>query len=524
MMLETTVGRLLRKAVRQFPERVAVVQAGRSVTYSALGNQVNRFANALLHLGIQKGDRVAIWMHNSIEYIVADFAVAVMGGVRVPLNHLLNPTEAAERFADAEVRAIVVGPEFFEPTLQIVRDWQGEPPRVIVAGRKPDAPGVLSFEELVEKASAADPQVDVDTHDLVAIMYTGGTTGRPKGVMHTHKTVIALMYSMIVEFDIERDGVMLHVAPLPHAAGFMVLPGLLRGNPQVLCRRFDPEEFVRTVEEHRVTFTFLVPTMIYALLDQIKGREDDRLRSLATLAYGASPMSPDRIKEALGRWGPILLQAYSQMEVANQTTVLTKADHITRTPEDERRLASCGRPIIMSEVRVVDDSGNDLPAGEVGELITRGPHMMPGYWRRPQETAEAIRNGWLYTGDMAYADEQGYLYLVDRKKDMIISGGMNVYSAAVEKVVAAHPAVAQVAVIGVPDDYWGEAVRAVVVLRPGMQATADEIISFCRERLSRYEVPKAIDFVSQLPLTPYGKIDKKALRAPFWQGRTRAVN
>ncbi|WP_374724672.1 AMP-binding enzyme [Calidifontibacillus erzurumensis] len=230
------------------------------------------------------------------------------------------------------------------------------------------------------------------------------------------------------------------------------------------------------------------------------------------------------MKQALEAWGPILIQIYSQMEVANQTTILTKSDHLIRTVEEEKRLSSCDRPIIMSQVKIVDEEGREVPTGTVGEIVTRGPHMMKGYWKMEEETEETIRNGWLHTGDMAYQDEAGYIYLVDRKKDMIISGGFNVHTTVVEKALYEHPSVRQATVIGVPDEKWGEAVKAFVVADPATRVSEEELIQFCKQRLSKYEVPKSIEFVASLPLTAYGKIYKKALRVPFWANKERQIN
>jgi acyl-CoA synthetase (AMP-forming)/AMP-acid ligase II len=519
-MLETTVGKLFDKAVRQHPHKIAVKDQQRSITYAELEKEVNGFANALIKLGIRQGQRVALWLYNSIEYIVADFAIAKIGGVRVPLNQYLSAHEVQYRLADSGANAIICSPEWISSVQTLVQNLPHEV-LVISAGKDP-VDRVVTMQQLIENSSFEDPAVPVRPEDLVAIMYTGGTTGRSKGVMHTHTSTIALMYSEIVEFELERGVVMLHVAPLPHAVGFLILPGLLRGGTHILHQGFSPRAFCETVEREQVNFTFLVPTMIYQLLDLLEQQKYD-VSSLKTIIYGAAPMAPARIKQALAVFGPVLVQIYSQMEVANQTTILTKDDHLTSQGE-EKRLSSCGREIILSQVRIVNAAGEDVGPGEVGELITRGPHMMKGYWQMEEETAKTIQNGWLYTGDMAYRDEDGYLYMVDRKKDMIISGGFNVYTTTVESVLFQHPAVKQAAVIGVPDDKWGEAVKAVVVVHPETGISEGELLAFCKSRLSRYEVPKSIDFVDSIPVTAYGKVDKKALRAPYWVSYERQIN
>lgn len=519
-MLETTVGHLFDKAVRQYPNKIAVRDMHRNITYAELGKEVNLFASALIKLGICKGDRVALWIHNTIEYIVADFAIAKIGAVRVPLNQYLSAYEVQYRLMDSGAKAIICSTEWISSVKALLPKL---PHNVLVihSGKEPIT-GVLSMQELIENSTLESHQVSIDQEDLVAIMYTGGTTGHSKGVMHTHKSSISLMYSMIVEFEMERGIVMLHSAPLPHAVGFLILPGLLRGGTHILLRSFDPCVFCEMVEKEKVNFSFLVPTMIYQILDLPELKRFD-LSSLKTIMYGAAPMAPTRIKQALEVLGPVLVQVYSQMEVANQTTILTKADHLIQEGE-EKRLASCGREIILSELKIINSVGEEAGPGEVGELVTRGPHMMKGYWQLEEETAKAIQNGWLHTGDIAYKDEQGYVYIVDRKKDMIISGGFNVYTTSVESVLFQHPAVKQAAVIGVPDEKWGEAVKAVVVLDPETDISEMDLIAFCKLRLAGYEVPKTIDIVDSIPVTPYGKVDKKALREPYWQGLERQVN
>lgn len=508
-MLETTIGELFDKAIKHFENHVAVKDINRGVTYAELGEEVNRFANALLQLGIQSGDRVALWEKNSIEYIVSDLAIAKIGAIRVPLNQFLSEPEVAYRIDDSDVTAVVSGAEFL-PALQNALQCTTVNPYIISVNGQIG----YDFHTLVKNASARSPQVMAKHEDLTAIVYSGGTTGRSKGIMHTHKSLISLMYSEIVECELERGVVMLHVAPLPHASGFLILPGLLRGGTHILHQGFDAQSFCETVEQEKVTCTFLVPTMIYMVLDALGLNEHD-FSSLKTIIYGAAPIAPSRVKQALEAWGPILIQVYSQLEVSMQTTVLTKSDHLIPEGEDERRLASCGRSIILSQVRIVDDEGDEVLPGEVGEIVTRGPHLMTGYWKKYKETTEAIQNGWLHTGDMAYEDESGYLYLMDRKKDMIISGGFNVYSAVVEKVLFEHPAVRQAAVIGIPDDKWGEAVKAIVVVDSEVAFSSCELIQFCKSKLAKYEVPKSIEYVEMLPFTPYGKVDKKALRASY---------
>jgi acyl-CoA synthetase (AMP-forming)/AMP-acid ligase II len=396
--------------------------------------------------------------------------------------------------------------------------------RICIAegGRRAPA-GFASFADLLARAAPRDPGIAVAHDDLVGIMYTGGTTGRSKGVMHTHKSVLAIVYSETLEMDVRHSEVMLQVAPLPHATQFMLLPGFLRGGTHVLMKKFDPDEVLRTVERERVSWTFMVPTMIYLLLDDPALRKYDHA-TLRTVIYGAAPMSPDKLERAIERVGPVFIQVYSQMEVANQTTTLTKEDHVQALAGARHRLASCGRPLTVAQVRIVDEDDRDVPVGEPGEILTRGPHMMRGYWRREEETARTMRGGFIHTGDVGRADEDGFIYIVDRAKDMIISGGMNVYSVEVENVLMEHPDVREACVIGVPDDKWGEAVTAFVVQREGGRLDGAALIAFAGKKLAAYSRPKTVEFVTDIPKTPYGKMDKKAIRGRFWTSDGRQVH
>jgi acyl-CoA synthetase (AMP-forming)/AMP-acid ligase II len=522
-MLETTIGELFGRAVAHHGGRVALKHGQRALTYRELGEQVNRCANALLGLGLQHGDRVALLMWNCLEYVVCDFAVASAGLVKVPLNHLLTRDDVLFRLQDSEATAVVCDEHFAPMIAEVAAACPALAHRICIAveGRGPG--GFASYASLIARGSPRAPSAAVGADDLVGIMYTGGTTGRSKGVMHTHKSVIAIGYSELVELDIRWGEVMLQMAPLPHATQFMLLPGFLRGGTHVVMRRFEPEELLRLVARERVTWTFMVPTMIYVLLDDPALRAHDH-GSLRTVTYGAAPMSPDKLAVAMDRLGPVFLQLYSQMEVANQTTSLTKEDHVEALRDAPHRLASCGRPVAMAQVRLVDERDADVPVGEPGEIITRGPHMMRGYWRRPEETATAMRGGFIHTADVARRDAEGYIYIVDRAKDMIISGGMNVYSVEVENVLMQHPGVREACVIGTPDDKWGEAVRAFVVARGDAPPAAAELMAFCGGKLAAYARPKHVEFVAEIPKTPYGKMDKKAIRQRFWTGSTRQVH
>jgi fatty-acyl-CoA synthase len=357
--------------------------------------------------------------------------------------------------------------------------------------------------------------------DVCVLIYTGGTTGRPKGVAHTHRVQVAMVLMELAEWDWPAELRFLAMTPITHASGLIILAVLLRSGSFVMSPGFDAERFMQLVLRHRITSTFLVPTMLYVLLDHPRLASAD-LTSLQVVMYGAAPMSPARLTEAMQRFGPVFMQLYGQCEAPMTMTVLRKADHDpARHPQ---RLASCGTPVAGNQLRLLDEQGVEVADGEVGEICLRGPLVMQGYWNRPEETAHAFRHGWLYSGDLARRDADGFIYLVDRSKDLIISGGFNVYPREIEDVLSSHPAVATSAVVGVPDAKWGEAVRALVVLRAGASVTADELAALVRQRKGAVHVPKLIEFVAALPVTALGKTDKKAIRARFWQAQGRAVN
>jgi fatty-acyl-CoA synthase len=385
-------------------------------------------------------------------------------------------------------------------------------------------PGDGLGEDLLAAIAAFTPGrlvAQAQADDVCVLVYTGGTTGRPKGVAHTLRVHVTMILTEMADWDWPRDLRFLALTPITHASGAMIMPVLLKSGTYAMTQGFTPEKFVHLVQVHRITATFLVPTMIYVLLDS-PARQGADLSSLQLVIYGASPMSPARLSEGIKVFGPVFMQLYAQSEAPNTVTVLHQHEH---DPEAHpERLASCGTPCAGVLVRLLDEAGQDVPEGEVGEICVRGPLVMDGYWNKTAETAQAFRHGWLYTGDMARRDADGYLYIVDRSKDMIISGGFNVYPREVEDVLSQHAAVSSAAVVGVPDAKWGEAVHALVVLRAGASVSAEELIALVRERKSAVYTPKSVEFVAALPVTGLGKLDKKAIRARFWQGQQRGVH
>jgi fatty-acyl-CoA synthase/long-chain acyl-CoA synthetase len=377
---------------------------------------------------------------------------------------------------------------------------------------------VLAWADVLAGASGELPAADIAPHDVGVMMYTGGTTGRPKGVVHVQESLTLNLLAHRVETEIRSDDRLLLSSPLPHSAGFLLQTALTAGAVTYLERRFDATQVLRAIEELGVSYLFMVPTMIYRLLDRAAELPGD-YSSLRTVLYGAAPISPERLDEALARFGPVFMQLYGQSEAPNFITRLPREAHTT-DPESAQLLRSCGQPAMLAEVRIIDDEGRDCPPGIEGEVVARTAYTMVGYHNLPEASSKSLRDGWLHTGDIGYLDEKRFLYLLDRKTDMIISGGMNVYCGEVEAVVREVSGIAQVAVVGIPHPDWGEAVVAFVV--PNGDEPYDEVIleKHCRARLSAYKRPKAIRRVETLPLTVYGKVDKKALRStwPGWAG------
>lgn len=504
------MGDLVVRAIERGQDRTAFVCRGKETTYREFGAVLSRLVQALDARGLKRGDAVACLSSNRMEAFVLTAAAYVIGLRVTHLHPLASADDHAYILADSGASAFFFDPGSYAERVKVLAD---RAPKLRLFGFDASELG----EDIFALAMRFTPGTVVPAaqpDDLCYLVYTGGTTGRPKGVMHTHRTHVALTMAELAEWEWPAQIVFLAVTPISHGAGVCIMPVLLRSGTYVMSNGFSPEQFFELVNAHRVTATFLVPTMIYALLDRATDRRVS-VPSLALVIYGAAPMSASRMREALDVLGPIFMQLYAQSEAPNCVTYLRKQDHDPdRFPE---RLASCGIPMYTSQVAVLDSDGNEVPAGETGEICVRGPLVMAGYWKLPEETRFAFRHGWLHTGDLARKDEHGYFYIVGRSKDMIISGGFNVYPAEIEQVLAAHPAVSAVAVIGVPDPKWGEAVKAVVVLRPGQEASREELIACVRAAKGAVYAPKSVDFISSLPVTSLGKPDKKALRATYIQ-------
>jgi fatty-acyl-CoA synthase len=512
---------MYNKALPSFGQKIAIkTDEGREISYEQLNRKANQLANSFIRNGIQTEDPIALIMSNSIEFIIADISIMKAGATKVPLNDMLGEKEILYILQNAEAKVAIVSPEFYN-TIHKIRNQL--PQLEFLVSTTDSAPeGFVSWEAFLALSPETTPMVTVAPGNRATISYTGGTTGQPKGVIQTQQNQVMNFLCHLIELDITEKDSVLAMTPLPHSVGRYVLTGLLKGATQIITARFDPIKALQLIEQEKVTFTFMVPTMIYRVLDVLEQQTFD-VSSIQTIMYGAAPITEERLKQGLQVFGPVFHQFFGQTEAPNFISRLTKAEH--SLDEDKiHRLKSCGKASIMSEVKIVDDQGQEVPRDEQGEIVVKAPFVMEGYHQLPEKTEETIINGWLHTGDIGKMDEDGYIYLLDRKKDMIISGGMNVYSTEVENILQQYPGVRQVAVIGIPHNDWGEQVLAIVIPNPSNPSTEEEILQYCKENLSKYKQPKQVQFVTEFPLTPYGKIDKKRLRAPYWGGVERAIN
>ena len=508
----------LHRAVQQKPDAIATVCAGRTRTNAESVDRIARLAAGFRRLGLGDGDRAAILSLNSDRFHEFLGATLWAGGVVVPVNIRWAVPEIAESLAEGDARVLVVD-DFFAGYLDGIREAHPRLQHVVHAGDGPIPDGALSVEDLI---AGSEPMEDVRRggSDLAGIFYTGGTTGRSKGVMLSHDNLLTSAMGGMLANPTPPDRVGLYAAPMFHLAMFGVWVGnTVVGNPRVIIPAFDPVAVMTAVQEHGVSDLLLVPTMLQLVVDHPRVDQFD-LRSIRRILYGASPMSDALLARALKLWPDAqLFQAYGQTELAPVATVLTPEDH-----EDPRHRTSVGRAAPHAEVLIAGPDGDELPRGEAGEIVVRGGNVMLGYWNRPEETARAVCDGWMHTGDGGYMDDEGFVYLTDRLKDMIITGGENVYSVEVENVLAQHPSVATVAVIGVPDETWGERVHAVVVPAAGRTVSLEELHEFCAERIAGYKTPRSMELVEGLPLSAAGKVLKRELRKPYWENQERAVH
>lgn len=489
-----TSAQLLLASLQRHASRPAITVAGQSWTYAEIDTMSDRLASYLAGLGVGHGTAVAVHLRNGCEYVVAEFAILKLAAIRVPLNELMGVPELGYCLDHSGARILITNAD-----LPKASGLQNEPFTILVDADpgKPLTANQAHWSETTAERIAFEPRT-ADANDTAIIAYTGGTTGRPKGVRHSYGRMAWNLFSHINCLDIRSEEVMLLTTPLPHSSGYHMVAAFLQGAHVVIEGRFDPQRFFELCRDRGVTWTMMVPTMLYRLLDHPAAGSVDH-RSLSTIVYGAAPINRERLEEGLRKFGKVFLQIYGQTECPNLITTLSKDDHT-----NPNLLASCGRTVPLVELRLrPDESG-------AGEVEVRSPYLLTEYFRDPVATQEALQDGWLRTGDLARL-ENGYLFLVDRAKDMIISGGMNVYSTEVESILREHPVVREAAVVGIPHPDWGEAVTAVVVAADG--SNPEEIRQFAKARLSAYKSPKSVHIISEMPLTQYGKIDKRRIRA-----------
>ncbi len=489
------IGSLLSKASRLQGNRLAIQHGEQQLTYAELNQRVGQLARALQSLGVCPGDRVVLVQRNGPAMFETLFACFRAGAAVVPVNVRLHPEEVAFICRDCKAKVLVATGEYATSALQAHKQM----PELQLVGVESIA-DAFDYETLLSASDSMNADAEVDPDDLAWLFYTSGTTGKPKGAMLTHRNLLAMMMNYFTDVNpLAPEDVVLHAAPLTHGSGLFGLPAIAKGATSVILHTpsFDPQTVFALIQHLRVTtIAFLAPTQIKMMLNGPYRSYD--LSSLRCIPYGGGPMYVEDMKQAVEAFGPVLVQIYGQGEAPMTISYLL-------------------------EVRIVDDDDHEVAAGKIGEIAARGSVVMAGYWNRPDETAESLRGGWLHTGDIGMMDEKGYLYLLDRKKDMIISGGNNIYPREIEEVLLKHPAIYEVAVIGVPDPLWGESVKAIVALRSGMTVTEEEVNALCRQHLASYKKPRTVEFVQELPKNAYGKILKRELREQYWQGRKRQI-
>ena len=515
------IGSLLSKASRLQGNRLAIQHGEQQLTYAELNQRVGQLARALQSLGVCPGDRVVLVQRNGPALFETLFACFRAGAAVVPVNVRLHPEEVAFICQDCKAKVLVATGEYATSALQAHKQM----PELQLVGVESIA-DALDYETLLSASDSMKADAEVDPDDLAWLFYTSGTTGKPKGAMLTHRNLLAMMMNYFADVNpLVPEDVVLHAAPLTHGSGLFGLPAIAKGATSIILHTpsFDPQTVFALIQDLRVTtIAFLAPTQIKMMLNGPYRSYD--LSSLRCIPYGGGPMYVEDMKQAVEAFGPVLVQIYGQGEAPMTISYLRREEHVTHgDPDAERRLASAGIPRTDVEVRIVDDDDHEVTAGKIGEIAARGSVVMAGYWNRPDETAESLRGRWLHTGDIGMMDAQGYLYLLDRKKDMIISGGNNIYPREIEEVLLKHPAIYEVAVIGVPDPLWGESVKAIVALRSGMTVTEEEVNGLCRQHLASYKKPRTVEFVQELPKNAYGKILKRELREQYWQGRKRQI-
>jgi long-chain acyl-CoA synthetase len=515
-----SLGDIILRNARIFPDKVAYMSDTQKITFSQFNDRINRLYSYLQKKGLKKGSRVAILSYTRPEYMEV-FGVAEKGGlITVPINWRLKGKELAYQFNNSGAEVLIVQSPFIDTIKEIQSEIEVK--HYVCIGDKPE--GMENYEEVLSQNMPVEPDVEIKDDDIVYIIYTSGTTGVPNGAMITHGGQKECSRSMAIEVGIRRvekhlEGMMLfHIGPRS-----FLFPIFHRGCTNYLVERFDAKRFMEIIEKERITTTELVPTQIAMILD-LPDLEKYDTSSLHTIFYAGMPMSVPVLRRGIERFGTVFVQGFGQTETGPLITCFCREYHDPYgDAKSLNRLSSCGQPAIDVDVKIVDEHGGELGVNEVGEIMAKHAWLMKGYWNKPELTAQTMEDGWVHTGDMGYMDEEGFLFIVDRKKDMIISGGENIYPREIEEVLYGHPAVLEAAVIGAPNDTWGEEVKAFIALKRGLVASEEEIIGFCKDKLAAYKKPKSIEFMDELPKTGSGKIFKKVLKEKCWKDSVRKV-
>ncbi len=512
-----TLGDVSRKGASIHAKREAVVFEGTRLTYGELDERVNRLANVLLRLGLARGDRVAVLTENTHKMIEVYLGVAKAGLVTVPLNFRLSDAELRQILDDSGAVVALVGDGYEEAAARLragantVRAWIG-------LDRELEGVG---YEGLLRDAPDSDPAAPVTENELAILMYTGGTTGTPKGAMLSHRNLLSGLGCSTQQMGFTQRDVTCMCLPLFHISFWPAFCHLMVGGKVVVVRRPTVASVLKAIQDERCTHVNAVPTLYGWMLDAPEAQQFD-VSTLRLMTYAGSAIPEAVLRRCIARFGNIFAQAYGLTEGGGGTALMPE-DHVLDGPRS-KLLRSAGKELLFVEVRVVDDAGHPVPPGGVGEVVIRGAHVMMGYWNRPEQTAATLRDGWLHTGDVGFMDEDGYLFLVDRKADMIISGGENVYPAETENVLYRHPRVQECVVVSAPDERWGERVQAVVVLTPGSPVQEQELIDFCKRSLAGYKCPKRIDFTDALPKSAVGKLLRRTVKERYWRGKERMIS
>lgn len=517
------VGDILSRAACRWPERPSWIQDGKIISFAEAETRVNRLANGLIDLGMAKGQRLGLLVNNCYEGLEAILAPMKVGMSVVPINARLHEKEIQYLLKNSDARGLVYGHEF-RSQVDSMRSSLSKLEHLICIGE--GGARSIDYESLLSRSSEDKPDVYIDPEDLAWVFYTSGTTGRPKGAMLSHRNILSMTQGFLTDINSARLGdVLLHASPITHGSGLSMFHHIGRGAANAFpgTRRFDPSLIFQAIERYEVTTMFMAPTMINMLVASGSHGKYD-LSSLHTIVYGGGPMYVEHLLEAMETFGNIFVQLYGQGEAPMAITSLPKEEHfLSDDPDRLRRLGSAGREVTGVRVAILDEEDRELEVGVTGEICVRSDLVMSGYLNNPSATSETLRNGWLHTGDLGYLDEKAYLFVTDRKNDMIISGGANIYPREVEEVIARHPAVADVSVFGVPDAVWGESVKAALVLSHDVQVTEEDIIEFCRVNMASYKKPKSVDFHETLPKNAYGKVEKNELRKQYWTEKERNI-